>query len=259
MKKQKDWFWNIMKGASLFLIAALTYPQMGLAKSGGGSGGWAVGGNLHIVTPSQNDINTLISRANVRASGISTPQMGSAWEFSAFLNYRFNSSILAIQFRPSFFMQSAKGSATNGDSYNYSLLGGTFMPILRWYLLESSAIRFFLNSGIGYGYLSGEVTEADFSVTFSGNNIGYMGGLGVEFCYDNHCCNIEGNIRYLFFERNLSSKNSGAPATGANAGIDQYDGEIEMDGRDLNRGCPVIRFLIDFDKFFLYRGGPTKG
>lgn len=234
----------------IFLMIFLLSSSL-FAARGGSGGGWAIGGNFHLVTPNQSDLNTLISRSNSRAGGISTPQMGNAWEFSGYIHYRFDSSIIAFQFRPSYFMQSTSGSASNGDSYKYALSGFSLMPLLRWYLLESDAIKFFLNTGIGYGFLNGEIKEASFSTEFSGNNTGYMGGMGVEFCYDNHCCNIEGNIRYMFFERNISkSMNGSLPSP--NPGLSQASSgtEIEIDNRDLGTTMSGVQGTIGYMYYF---------
>lgn len=235
----------------IIISIAMVAISASVSWGAGKSEGWAMGGNFHILTPNQSDMNSLVSRANTRAGGINTPQLGTAYEFSAYIHYRFSSSIIAFQFRPSYFLQSAAGTDGSGNSYKYGLNGFSLMPMLRWYLLESDAIRFFLNTGLGYGMLFGDIQEADFSVGFSGNSIGYMGGLGVEFCYGSHCCNIEGNVRYLYYERNIASRSSGTVPV-ATPGISQANSgnELEIDNRDLSTTMSGIQGTIGYMYYF---------
>ncbi len=214
----------------------------------------AVGGNLMITTSSQDDVNTLISRANSRVGGISTSDMGSAWELNGHYTYRFGKEMYALQISPSFFYQVSAGSGTGG-SYDYKLNGLTLFPMLRVYALENKFIKFFMQGGLGWGILYGDIEEGSGKVSFSGNAFGFKAGIGAEFCFTvNHCMNVEGNFRYLPIERNISSKYSGTFASNSvsqpplgdkNTGV-----EVEIDGQDLKTTLSGIQGVIGYTYWF---------
>jgi hypothetical protein len=194
--------------ASLLLSLIITALTPTLFAAGGG--GHSVGGSIIMMTPAQNDIDALIDLANQSAGGISTKAMGTAYEFMGHYTYRFSGTMFALQFRPSYFMHSSKGSGSGGD-YNYELSGFTFFPMFRMTPLENSFIKFFMQLGLGYGRLSGAITEGAASIDFAGGNFGAMTGIGAEFCFtDEHCMVIEGNFRYLPIERNIASSVNGS-------------------------------------------------
>ena len=78
------------------------------------------GGGLIVMTPSQDDLDAHIASVNA-ANATSLEKFGSAYELYGQYTYRFNSSMFALQFRPSYFMQEA------GD---YNLKGFTVFPLL---------------------------------------------------------------------------------------------------------------------------------
>ena len=117
--------------------------------------------------------------------------------------------MFAFHFRPSYFTQSTTGSGAGGD-YDYSLSGFTAFPMFRLIPLENNFIKFYMQLGLGYGKLSGKITEGAADIDFSGSAFGAMGGIGAEFCFtDSHCMTLEGNVRYLPIERNIASSVSG--------------------------------------------------
>lgn len=227
---------------------------------GGGGEGWSLGLSGGITAATQTDFNTLIKRANARASGISTSELGNAWELNGHFGYRFSGSIVAMQFRPSYFTQSADGSggtgATAGD-YDYKINGFTLFPMFRFYLLESAYVKFYTQVGIGFGFITGSIKEVDYEVDFSGNDMGYMGGLGAEFCFMGgpHCMSLEGNMRYLSIGRLKASRVTGTPATGSNGSLSQPTtsggpNELELDERDLEATLSGIQGFLGYIYYF---------
>lgn len=217
------------------------------------SSGWAFGGALGLSFSEQTAINELISRANTREGGISTSSLDSAYEFAAFLEYRFG--LFAIHFRPSFFYQSEEGSKGAGK-FNYSVVGYTFFPMLRLYMLENSFIKAFSQFGIGFGMVDGSIEEENATndgqatVDFSAFNTGYMFGLGFEFCFTgNHCASIEGNYRFLDFERVVADSGTGGFASGS-LSQGQKGMEIELDDNDLLVKLGGIQGLIGYAYHF---------
>lgn len=230
-----------MRYTSLFLtVFALLFSTTTFARGGGGGGGgFSIGANFGVLTAGQDDMNTLQQRANTRAGGITTAQLGNAWEASGTFGYRFSGTIFEMILRPTYFWQTTEGAASGGSfpgSYKYSVSGFTIFPMLRMYPLENDLMKFFFQFGVGYGKLKGSITEASFSADFNGGTFGYLAGLGVEMCFtDSHCIALEGNLRGLPAERLLVDSVSGSPA-GTNQGIDNgmsAGKELEMDGRDV--------------------------
>lgn len=220
------------------VLLALTFIlAIGIKAHSAGGTGSSVGGGINVVNSSQDDMNTLISAANTREGGITTAPLGSAWEFNAFYQYRWG--LYALVIRPAFFYQSSNGgrsSGTNGQ-FNYKLMGFSLFPYLRLIPLENSFIKFYMQIGLGYGSLSGSITEDDATVSFSGGAFGFSGGIGANFCFtDAHCMYIEGNYRYLPISRNEASSQSG---TWGNNSLTQPTGgsttykEVELANRDL--------------------------
>ncbi|AZZ35320.1 hypothetical protein CIK05_00380 [Bdellovibrio sp. qaytius] len=187
------------------------------------------GGGIIVMTPSQDDLDQHISDVNT-ANGSSLGKFGSAYELYGQYSYRFSSSMFALQFRPGYFMQSAG---------NYSLKGMTFFPMLKIYPLENNFIKFFLQTGLGYGTLKGDIGYANgANVSFSGGAFGAIFGLGANFCFaGSHCVGIEGNFRYLPVERNIVQSASGnatnfsaAPVASQELEINNHDVKTTMSG-----------------------------
>lgn len=222
-----------------FLAFALSVGSM--AKAVGGMGGHSIGFGLSLGGPSQGDLNGVIDEINA-AESKSINKLGTAYEFQAYYQYRFSGSIFAVQFRPSYFMQSATGSG-----YDVKLNGFTFFPMLRFYPLENTFIHFFMQAGLGYGKLSGEMTGTG-NVSFSGAAFGAMGGLGAEFCFtDFHCVAVEGNLRYLPIERNVVDS-----ASGTHNGFDSpgAGGELENNNKDVGTTLSGLSGAINYHMTF---------
>lgn len=183
------------------------------AKKKGGSGSFA-GGSLSIgagwafATADQDGINQIISNAKATSSA-TTSELKAAMEYNLQLTFRFANNLVAIQLRPSFFKQSESGTGTGG-SYDYSLSGFTLFPLVRIIPLSNDIIDFYVQGGLGYGSLDGDITNGPTTVSFSGTNFGAQFGLGADFCFfPQHCFGIEGNYRYLPISRNIVGSSNG--------------------------------------------------
>src|SRR4051812_34950439 len=107
------------------LIALAPFAQG--ARGGGLSGGESQFGLVAGVSQSaQDQINTLISRANSRSTSgpVNTPALNSAWELGLQYGYRFSGTMFAMIVRPTYFFENATGSGKDG-SYNYGVTGFT--------------------------------------------------------------------------------------------------------------------------------------
>ena len=249
MKSFKSWM-----TASIFALAfTLIFASDALAQRRGLSTGPAFTGDMSLgigistVGAGQNDLNDVID-ADVAANGASTKNLGSALEFFAQWTYRFSRTNYALVFRPSYFMQEATGSASNG-SHDYKLNGFTVFPIFRLYALENSFIKFFMQAGLGYGSLNGEMSQGANSLKFKGSAFGVMGGIGADFCFtETHCLTVEGNMRYLPIERNVSSGGTCTSMTG----LTQCGGstEVERDNKDLSTTMSGIQGAVSYTMNF---------
>jgi hypothetical protein len=211
---------------------------------GGGGGGHAASFGLTTISSTQKDLNSIIDSVNSTQGGVSTKSLTSAYDFFAQYTYRFSGSMFALAFRPSYFMQSGKGSGNTVGDYEHTLSGYTFFPLLRIYPLENNFIRFFLQGGVGFGYLKGEIKEGANSVSYSGSNFGGQAGLGAEFCFtDNHCMVVEGNVRYLPIERNVADS-----VTGTVNGLTQVQRsrEVEYDQNDMSTTMSGIQGVLAY-------------
>lgn len=214
------------------LLNLLTLPA--LAQK---AGGHSLGFSIALMSPSQGDVNSWID--SVGAAG--TKNVGAAYEVMADYEYRFSSTMFSMMFRPSYFTQSASGGGVSAK-----LTGLTFFPMFRLYPLENNFIRFFMQAGLGYGRLSTDLENGSASGTFDGSTFGAIGGLGAAFCFTpSHCMVIEGNVRYLPIERNTGKANA---ALGGN--ITQYDGELEMNGKDLGTTLSGVQGVLGYKLTF---------
>ena len=230
--------------ASIFGLAALALltPAAALAKGGSSGGGSQIGIQLGATASSQEQINTLISRANTRVGGITTGALNSAYEASVDYGYRFDGTMIAILLRPSYFYEKTTGSGTGGG-FNYGVTGFSVFPMLRIYPLENDFLKFFLQVGVGYGKTTSSIEEAGSKVEFSGDAFGSMAGLGAEFCFAaNHCAVVESNYRYVRIERNIATSSTGSFASNS---LSQYANgqEVELDGSDLGTRMSGLQFL----------------
>jgi len=229
---------SILYAVLSVLVWALS-AQTAFAKGGGGGHSMEFG--LAILAAGQDDINTMIK--NARASNTaSTSDMGSGYELFAQYQYRFSGTMFSILFRPSYITQSTTGSGTGG-SYDYKLSGFTIFPMFRLIPLENNFIKFYMQTGLGYGRVSGDITEGASSIAFAGGNFGAIGGLGVDFCFsDSHCVSIEGNLRYLPIERNIASSVTGTPGL-SQAAANQ---EVEINSADLKTTLSGIQGIVAY-------------
>lgn len=232
-------------GFGLFLFMA----SGAQAASRGAGGGMAIGLLGGIVNSSQESMNTLITRANLRVGGISTSQMDSAYELGAFFMYRFAGTMYALQLRPSYFYQVQSGTGTGGD-FNYGLKGFTIFPMFRLYPMENNYMKFYMQVGMGYGRVSGEISEAGSVAQFNGSGFGTMAGLGAEFCVTpSNCFSFEGNYRYLTFDRSLVSGSSGGFASGSLSQAVAGQ-ELELDGMDVSTRMGGLQFMFGYTSWF---------
>lgn len=230
-----------------FLFILLSATQAFAKSSGGGaslSGDSSFEFGLAISNASQDAVNDMIKYANSNTSGgISTSSLTSGYEFSVSYVMRIKSSMFALILRPSYFTQSQTGSGSGG-SFDYKLTGYTIFPMLRLIPLENNFIKFFMQTGVGYGKLSADVTEASNSISFSGDNFGGILGLGVDFCFTaTSCLTIEGNARYLPIPRNLVSSKTGSFGSLTRSGV---GGEIEANSNDLATTLSGIQGMIAY-------------
>ena len=230
----------------LLILAILFCNSQAFAAA---TSGHSIGFQLGTVSASQNQMNDLIKRANTREGGISTGEMNSAYELQGFYMYRFSNPLYALQIRPSYFYQVEEGSGASGG-HNYSLTGFTIFPILRLYPLENTFMKFYMQAGFGYGQIMGEIQEGAAKVEFSGGAFGSMAGMGAEFCFHpSHCFNLEGNYRYLNFERFTADSSSGTFAADS---LTQYSkgSEIEMDQSDVSARMGGLIFMAGYTMWF---------
>ena len=240
---------NMKKIAPLIIMFIIGYSMPASAQQ------FLFGAHFGYSTADQSDINTLITRANARAGGISTDSLSDAYEGVFTIGYRPSQSSIAYLLRPAVFYASTDGSGGQNagfiGNYEYSLLGFSIYPMLRYHLLEDKTIRFFTQIGIGWGQISGEIKEVNTSevtAEFSGDNLGYLAGLGVEFCFDmngSHCINLEANLRIHYIERNIVDASSGTFATGSLT-QSAKGAEIELDNRDLGTTMSGIQGIIGY-------------
>lgn len=228
------------------LMALALWPTShALGAGGGGGGDISLAINLSLVTSSQDDLNNLQQRANTRDGGITAGQLKNAYEGSVDFGYRINGGIYALHFRPAYFFQSESGTGSSG-SYKYGVTGYSFFPILRIYPLENDVMKFFLQVGLGYGFMNGEIQEGEAQVKFQGSAYGSLVGLGAEFVIGGgHSIRVEGNVRYLGIQRNTAKSASGTFAANSLSQA-ETDREVELDSTDLSTTMSGIQALIGY-------------
>ncbi|MCB0369078.1 MAG: hypothetical protein KDD45_06400 [Bdellovibrionales bacterium] len=207
-----------------------------------------MGFGLSTISSNQKDINSIIDNVNSTQGGVSTKNLTSAYDFFVQYTFRFSGTMFALVFRPSYFTESASGSGVTVGNYEHSLTGFTFFPLMRLYPLENDYIRFFMQFGVGYGYLSGKLTEGSSSMTYSGSNFGGQVGLGADFCFSpNHCLTLEGNLRYLPIERNVADSVTG---TFTNLTQAESNREVEYDRNDMTTTMSGIQGVLGYTYVF---------
>jgi hypothetical protein len=199
-------------------------------KSVFGGGSLSLGFGVGFATADQSGINDIIKNAKA-ANQATTAELSSAMEYSLQPTFTFSNGMVAIQLRPTYFTQSQGGSGSAGN-YSYNLSGLTLFPIIRLIPLSNDIIDFYLQAGLGYGKMNGDITNGPSKISFSGSNFGLIAGLGANFCFiPDHCIGVEGNYKYLPIQRNITSASSGGLSNNiTQATIDQ---ELEVNGSDL--------------------------
>ncbi|MEK6773705.1 MAG: hypothetical protein AABY64_07185 [Bdellovibrionota bacterium] len=235
---------------SLTLFLFLLTSESTEAKSGGASikGDSAISFGLSIISSQQKDLNSLVDFVNANSGGVSTKAMNSAYDFYGQYMFRFSGSMFGLAFRPSYFMQSSTGTGASVGDYKHELTGYTFFPLLRIYPLENNFIKFFLQAGVGYGYLKGKITQGSNALEYSGSNFGGQAGLGAEFCFTaSQCIGIEGNVRYLPVSRNVVDTLAGTFPAGS-SGLSQAEAsrELEYDTNDLATTMSGIQGVVSY-------------
>jgi len=217
-------------------FAALFASNVSLAR--GGSGGHSLEFAIALANSSQTDIDSWIDSLGVAG----TKNLPSGLEFIFDYQYRFSGTMYSMIFRPTYFTQSA-----SGGSVSSSLTGFTLFPMLRMVPLENSFMKFFLQVGVGYGTLSGKLSNDNAGTTsaeFSGSAFGGIAGLGADFCFTpNHCLTLEGNFRYLPIPRNVASSASGSLGGMSQAGSGQ---ELEFNGSDVATTMSGIQGVLGY-------------
>ncbi len=223
-----------------FLFAAFAalsvYSKEALAQSGGRTHSFSFG--VGLTTANQKDTNALIEAAASTAKDLT-----SAYEFFGQYMYRFSGSKFGLVVRPSYFTQSGSGSCTGGNC-DYKLTALSLMTMLRVVPLESSFIKFFVQGGVGWGQIKGDYSQGSANIKFTGQNFGFQGGLGADFCFTaNSCVTVEGNIRYLPIERSTADS-----ASGSLSGISQGStgAEVEHNGNDMTTTLSGIQGTIAY-------------
>lgn len=225
---------NHFTGLFITLAICFTAQDTFAAKKKGGKGAFAggslsVGLGIAVATADQDGINQLVQAA--KASNSTTAgNLSSATEYMGHVTFRFSNNLVALQIRPSYFMQDSSGSGTDG-SYEYSLSGTSIFPLIRIIPLSNDLIDFYMQFGLGYGSLNGKIRNGARTVDFKGGNFGTQFGIGADFCFlPDHCFGIEGNYRYLPIPRNLVTASSGALP----AGVTQATPDRELEDASFN-------------------------
>jgi opacity protein-like surface antigen len=226
------------KSVSIIAISALLFianSAEAAKKRGGkgvfGGGSLSLGIGIGFATAEQSGINDIIKNAKANNQA-TTSELKSAMEYSLQPTFTFSNGLVAIQLRPSIFTQSESGTGSAG-SYSYSLSGFTVFPLVRIIPLSNDIIDFYIQAGLGYGKMDGDITNGPSKIAFTGSSFGMQAGLGANFCFvPDHCIGVEGNYRYLPVQRNITSSTSG----GLSNNITQAtkDAELEVDGSDMS-------------------------
>lgn len=245
-----------MKFSSIFIVALVglhvlcfSISAHALKKKGGrgafAGGSVSAGFGVGLTNADQSGLNTMIGVAN-NSTASSIGNLGSGLEFMGHLTFRFSNNLVAFQIRPTYFQMSTSGNGTSG-SHNYDLTAFTLFPIVRLIPLTNDIIDFYIQGGLGWGKLSGSITnDGSRKASFSGSNFGMQVGLGADFCLvPDHCFGVEGNYRYLPIERNIVSSASGSLPHGASQAT--TDRELEdLNGSDVGTSLTGISGILTY-------------
>lgn len=239
--------------AVLTIGASNAYAQWGRGSFGGGGGGGAhsMTFGISLLASNQKDLNAVIDdHGDTVGSNYKVDEIGSGYEFIAQYAYRFDRTMYSLVIRPSYVTQSTDG-ACGSVNCKYELSGFTLFPMLRLTPLENDFIKFYMQLGMGYGQLSTSVKQGSNSAKFSGSGFGTSIGVGTNFCFTtDHCLTVEGNLRYLSFERNVADSVSGTFAAGSGFSQLEDGDEVEKGNRDLATTLSGIQGIIAYTMNF---------
>lgn len=216
------------------VLLALSLTREAQARKGGAkalkNGSIAIGFGVSLMSANQDGLNDMIKAAKTAQPGVTTSELSSAMEYNAQFTFRFSNGLVAVQLRPSYFTQSSMGSGPTGD-FDYKLTGFSLFPLVRLIPLSNDIIDFYIQGGLGYGELKGDITNgAGNNLSFKGSGFGLQIGLGADFCVTaNSCFGVEGNYRYLPISRNIVNS-----ASGTISGTTQTTPNKELEGLDGN-------------------------
>lgn len=203
--------------AFMTILLLASDPAMAARRSLGGDHSMGLG--LILTGPNQADINSWVTSH----SAVGSKELGAGYEIFVNYEFRFSSTMFALQFRPSYLTQSASGAGIESG-----LTALTFFPMLRLYPLENDYIKFFFQTGIGVAKMDLKLQDAGGSGTYSATEFGALAGLGASFCITaSSCIGVEGNLRYLPMARVTGT------GSGLQGNITQPTGELEQSNRDL--------------------------
>lgn len=241
-------FYSILFLIIFNLLANNAFAIPGKKKGGTSAfkgGSTSIGIGFGTSSASQTGLNTMIQTAKTEV-GSTASEFSSGLEVMAHMTFRFSNNFVAFQIRPSYFSQSSSGNSTTEGSQSYNLTGYTLFPILRLIPLSNDIIDFYLQAGIGYGHLNGEINNGSSKISFNGGRFGLQAGLGADFCFvPNHCIGVEGNYRYLPIERNIVSSASGALPHGASQATAERELE-DLNGSDISTSLSGISGLLTY-------------
>ena len=228
----------------LFFVGTLSFTSRASAQT---AGQISLGVNFGIVTNTLKDLNSLQATAD-SISDISTKELGDGLEVSGTFGYRFAGSVWALHLAPSFYWNGQKGTRTSdGKTFEYKAHAIVAMPMMRVYPLENDVLQLFFQIGVGWAQINGEINEADDKTSFHGSNLGYQVGMGINLCYDVHCLNIEGNVRYLEVERSIVDKSTSSGSHADGRITQSTPGqELEIDGTDLSTNLSGVQILAGY-------------
>jgi hypothetical protein len=225
---------------SLFLLPLSSFAEM------------SVGGYFGTVGAEQSDHNDLMDRANTRAGGTPNSKLDSAYEISAYFQYRIDGSIWAFQFRPSFMWQGETGSGGTGaleGDYEYATIGIVAAGLVKIYALESNYLRLYFTGGLNYGRTSTTIQEADFKAKAAGSNLGFQFATGLEVTLGSHGFLLEAGVRKLAIERSLVSSSSGTAEADSVSQATEGD-ELEFDNVDFGSTLSGVQIQIGYAYYF---------
>lgn len=239
--------WNsaLIRTLSLCILSFVLASHASAATVQKYSDSMSLGAGFIYIDSKQLDMNGAIDDANSIGAGV--PNLGHAWEFYAQWTTLIQYSNLTLIIRPSYFEQSSHNGSTL-----YKLSGTTIFPIVRMHVTDLPGMNLFIQGGVGYGQLNGEIDINNKTLNFSGNGLGVVAGVGADTCMnDRHCFNLELNLRNLSIPRNTSAGGN-CVNNGDIPGITRcyVDSEVERNYSDLKTNMSGTQMLLGY--FYRY-------